>query len=110
MPDTTKATPGPWHAEGPIKGEPIFGAVTDDVGDGNMIADCAFHDNPEITRANTRLIAAAWEQHEAAVALDRLSLVIESAVRNADPSQHSVVLAVLQANRAAIAKAENRDA
>lgn len=38
----------------------------------------------------------------AATEIDRHLLVIESAVRNADPSQHSAVLAALQANRAAL--------
>ena len=56
--------------------------------------------------ANARLIAAAPDHNAASREIDRLSLVIESAVRNAEPSHHAKVLAALKANRAAIAKAE----
>lgn len=41
----------------------------------------------------------------AAVEIDRLLLVIESAVRFADPKNHPAVLAALKANHAATAKA-----
>lgn len=44
--------------------------------------------------------------YKAAKEIDRLFLVIESAVRFADPWQHSAVLAALKANRAAIKKEE----
>ena len=54
---------------------------------------------------DARLIAAAPDHHDAAREIDRLVLVIESAVRNADPGHHAEVLAALRANRAAIAKA-----
>lgn len=59
----------------------------------------------EESEANARLIAAAPCQHDAGREIDRLSLVIESAVRNADPVNHEAVLAALKANRAALQRA-----
>lgn len=57
-------------------------------------------------RANARLIAAAPDYHAVALELHRLSLVIESAVRNADPVLRDDVAALISANRAAVAKVE----
>lgn len=55
--------------------------------------------------ANARLIAAAPDQHVAAIALDGLSLVILSAVNFADKAMSERVAEALRANRAAISKA-----
>jgi len=111
-------TPGPWRVV-------IYDAGDDDVLSGmpSVVAseelDCGIvHTKGFVQRhwrsargdaeihANARLIAAAPDHYAAARELDRLMLVIESAVRNADPSHHEAVLAALKANRAAIAKAE----
>ena len=70
-----------------------FMATPGELGDPNAIA------------ANAALIAAAPTMAEAAVAIDRLMLVIESAVRNADPSHHRAVVDALNANAAALRKA-----
>jgi hypothetical protein len=59
---------------------------------------------------NARLIGAAPDLHDGAVELDRLMLVIESAVRNADPRNYKAVVAALNANRAAITKIYRRPA
>lgn len=59
-----------------------------------------------IDHPDARLIAAAPDHHAVAVELHRLSLVIESAVRNADPAHRDDVVALINANRAAIAKTE----
>jgi hypothetical protein len=59
---------------------------------------CFAHDD-------ARLIAAAPDHHANAVEFDRLCLVIESAVRNADPSNIKAVVALIKANRAALSKA-----
>lgn len=52
-----------------------------------------------------RLIAAAPDHHAVALELDRLALVIDSAVRFADPAFKDEVQALLRANKAAIARA-----
>ena len=54
---------------------------------------------------NAFLMAAAPEHHAVALELDRLMLVIESAVRWQDPTHHTAVVALVKANRAVIAKA-----
>jgi len=55
--------------------------------------------------ADARLIAAAPDQHDVALELDKWSLVILSAVRRDAPSDHDAIVALIKANRAAIAKA-----
>ena len=60
----------------------------------------------EEMEANAHLIAAAPDMLSNGVEFDRLCLVIESAVRNADPANLDAVVALIHANRAAIAKAE----
>lgn len=52
-----------------------------------------------------RLIGAAPDLYASAKKLDHLMLVIESAVRHADPAHHAAVMALLAENSAAIAKA-----
>lgn len=49
-----------------------------------------------------RLQADNERLRAAAAGIDMLLLVIESAVRNSDPSQHRAALNALQANRAAL--------
>ncbi|WP_433942343.1 hypothetical protein [Brevundimonas diminuta] len=56
-------------------------------------------------QANARLIAAAPDHHAVALELDRLMLVIDSAVRFADPTFKDEVQALLRANKRAIARA-----
>lgn len=55
--------------------------------------------------ANARLISTAPDYHEVALELDRLRLVIESAVRNADLPHHQEVVELLRSNMRAIGKA-----
>lgn len=43
--------------------------------------------------------------HASGTELDRLALIIESAVRNADPGRHEIVVAALKANNIALSKA-----
>lgn len=95
-----------WHAPG-------LGEVHDSTG--RVIAMCVDVDpveeeqrpSPSLAEGEqlARLIAAAPDHHAVALELDRLMLVIESAVRWQDPTNHAAVLAMLKANRAAIAKA-----
>jgi hypothetical protein len=59
----------------------------------------------DVTHPDMRLIAAAPDQHAVCLELDRLMLVIESAVRHSDPRNHAAVMALILANKAAIAKA-----
>jgi hypothetical protein len=56
-------------------------------------------------KANASLIAAAPDLHQIGVEFDRLSLVIESAIRVASTVYLEDVVALIKANRAAIAKA-----
>lgn len=53
-----------------------------------------------------RAIASIPDMLAAAAELDRLCLVIESAVSITDPAHHAAVVALLKANRAALAKAK----
>lgn len=50
-------------------------------------------------------LAAAPDQHAVALELERLMLVIESAVRHSDPRNHAAVLALIIANKAAVKRA-----
>lgn len=61
--------------------------------------------NGERWTADARLIAAAPDQHAGALEIDRLSLVILSAVNFADKPHLEAVSNALRANRAAISKA-----
>jgi hypothetical protein len=56
---------------------------------------------------DARLIAAAPDLRAVAIELDLFMLVIESAVRHSDPKNHAAVMALILANRAALAKATN---
>jgi hypothetical protein len=96
-------TPGPWSAN------------TTAVWSGDKIVASVYGDDPdchpdERMVANASLIAAAPDHHAVALELDRLMLVIESAVRWQDKSNHAAVLAMLKANRAAIRKATGEQA
>lgn len=101
-------TPGPWIAGG--------GRLVRVFDAGRVDPVCGVHrrgvhtggHDPSETEANASLIAAAPDQHASGIELDRLFLVIESAVRNADPAHLPAVVAALKANRAAVAKAEGR--
>jgi hypothetical protein len=58
--------------------------------------------------ANAPLIAAAPDLLSAAIKLDRMALVIESAVRRANDGNYNATLSALKAIEAAIAKAEGK--
>lgn len=60
----------------------------------------------EQNAANAALLAAAPRLLKCARELHRLSLVIESAVRNADPRHHPAVLKAIKENTAAIRAAQ----
>ena len=80
----------------------------DEIDDGARRVATVQAPQPPVQRANARLIAAAPDQYAAAVEFDRLSLMIESAVRErcgASSRDHEAVAAAIKANRAAIAKA-----
>jgi len=105
-------TPGPWFVAHHELTDihvcaPDAGNVDDPWNIAVVIGACGYPSDPRSgsTEANARLIAAAPDLDAAAREIDRLLLVIESAVRNADPVHHEAVLAALKANRTAIAKA-----
>lgn len=107
-----KFTKGPWETDFDLGATCVLGA------DEAMVADCAIATNPryrqdrseKVVRANAHLIAAAPDLYAVETDLDRLSLVIESAVRNADPKRHDEIVALIRANRAALAKARGEAA
>lgn len=115
MADKFKFTPGPWVAS-----KFGFQVLTGDswstvctLKDGARWEDGRPNYEPEyewqLQEVNAHLIAAAPDHHANAVEFDRLCLVIESAVRNADPSNIEAVVALIKANRAALSKAEGRE-
>lgn len=108
-------TPGPWneHGRGGCPCGQIFGP------DGNVLIatvygpshlddiegpDCVPSESHQ--QANAHLIAAAPDMLASAIEIDRLTLVIESAVRNFDPRNYAAVLSALRANIAAIKSAK----
>ena len=94
----SKHTPGPWKAEAK--------SVTAPETDARLGLDIRLYGgNASDNRANARLIAAAPDHHAVALELERLMLVIESAVRHSDPRNHAAVMALILANKAAVRKA-----
>lgn len=107
---TTKHTPAPWFVDGADTNWTVYGLndqgynrFSAQIQRGNT-APMEHTGSDEIT-ANARLIAAAPEHHAVALELDKLMLVIESAVRRAEPGHHAAVVSLIQANIAALAKA-----
>jgi hypothetical protein len=116
MSELSNPTPGPWRLhEGTW--EPWSGAIgvegPNQPDDGVLFWSTRGGGNEE---ANARLIAAAPDQHAVCVEFDRLSLLLESAVRESIGGKAyladlvKAVVAVIKANRAAIAKATNTPA
>ena len=111
MSKQAKHTPGPWILErhdeddGSISYE-VWNHTADHYG---RIASCNDQLTHPNSKANARLIAAAPDQNAALLEVDRLSLVIESAVRYADFPNHAAVLAALNAVTAAIARARGEE-
>jgi len=108
-------TPGPWKLKFEPVGNPVdhadfphahFLAGEDDYWDD--ATNTGFHLSGIMNEDDAHLMAAAPDTYTSAREIDRLYLVIESAVRNADPRNHALVVAALKANQAAIAKAEGR--
>ena len=104
----SKHTPGPWEWDGTVwqyddqQGAPwLVQSPYQDI-KSKAVLSGVIRCN---TEADARLIAAAPDHHAVALELDRLMLVIESAVRQHDPSHSEAVVAMLKANRATIAKA-----
>lgn len=100
-----KHTPGPWKIDfGYPRGLP--GGISTMNGGRPVTRFNTFArpTSPEAL-ANARLIAAAPDHHAVALELDRLALVIDSAVRFADPAFKDEVQALLKANKAALARA-----
>ena len=94
----SKHTPGPWKA----RTKSVDAPETED----RLGLDVRLYGgNAGDNLANARLIAAAPDQHAVALELERLMLVIESAVRHSDPRNHAAVMALILANKAAVAKA-----
>ena len=93
--EMSEHTPGPWRAEQCA----VYGPGTPK-GRDTCIAAAINHYG--YGRANARLIAAAPNMLAAAREIDRLLLVIESAVRNADHPHWEAVVRALKANNAAI--------
>jgi hypothetical protein len=118
---TETHTPGPWRSiiddtGGQWSGWPL--CIVSENGDDKSVVrtggqwpyewDAATSQREAV--ANARLIAAAPDYHTAAREIDRLALVIESAVRFSDPTNLAAVRAALKANQAAIAKATTPNA
>lgn len=59
----------------------------------------------EEDEANARLIAAAPDHYAVALELDRLALVIDNAIRFADPAFKDEVQALLRANKSVLSRA-----
>ena len=78
--------------------------------DGRADGSVYRYDISSIDHPDARLIAAAPDYHTAAREIDRLALVIESAVRFSDPTNLAAVRAALKANQAAILKATTPNA
>lgn len=100
-----KHTPGPWDWDNgllPPDGPERFADIYTVGGD---IVIASFNEAIPEGEANARLIAAAPDHHAVALELDRLALVIDSAVRFADPAFKDEVQALLKANKAALARA-----
>lgn len=105
----TDHTPGPWFV---AKAKPRRVCGKDGVSICNAIlrnqggpkAKAHLKDEHE-AEANALLIAAAPCQHAVMLELDKWSLVILSAVRHDAPSDHDAIVALIKANRAAIARA-----
>ena len=101
-----KHTPGPWFEQTGFSDDVEITAESRE----SMVAICSMdlgftgHIGVE-QEANARLIAAAPDHHAVALELDRLMLVIDSAVRFADPAFKDEVQTLLRANKAAIARA-----
>jgi len=93
-------TPGPYRVD-PRAATRVVAGEDDTVATTGCQADLRDH-----WEANANLFAAAPDMLAAGIEIDRLMLVIESAVRNDDKSHHAKVLAALKANRAAIAEAK----
>ncbi|MGL4440593.1 MAG: hypothetical protein ACRCUE_15120 [Bosea sp. (in: a-proteobacteria)] len=94
----SKHTPGPWKAGS----KSVMAPETES----RLGLDVRiFGGNTKDNRANARLISAAPDQHAVALELDRLNLVIESAVRYASPRNQAEVMALIRANKAAVRKA-----
>ncbi len=107
-------TPGPWKVLDFATGNKGFIAVVDCSERAQHICDVfPFGQRPGGAKreldghlANARLIAAAPDLLAAAIKLDHMALVIDSAVRNANNGNYNKVLFALKAVAAAIAKAE----
>jgi len=102
---TDAHTPGPWVADEYPHGDCWqikYGTH------GNWLAEVM--GDHKGAAADARLIAAAPDYHTAAREIDRLALVIESAVRFSDPTNLAAVRAALKANQAAILKATTPNA
>ena len=101
----SKHTPGPWWTtENGVRdrGGYIFHT--------NQVQRYEGHDEryaKEVAEreANKQLAAALPELFAVVADLDRLMLVIESAVRHSDPRNHAAVMALILANKAALIKA-----
>jgi hypothetical protein len=106
---TAKHTPGPWTVLSHSWSDTSIIAPGFDHGVCRLDINHATEESQQADEAqmeaNARLIAAAPDHHAVALELDRLMLVIESAVRWQDPNNHAAVVALVKANRAAITKA-----
>ncbi|WP_286951479.1 MULTISPECIES: hypothetical protein [Brevundimonas] len=99
-----KHTPGPWEAHKTIEAHDGMPECWQIDAEHDAVCTTQFCYAPN-TEANARLIASAPDHHAVALELDRLALVIDSAVRFADPAFKDEVQALLRANKDAIARA-----
>lgn len=102
-----KFTKGPWRRASNAAGDEYTLSIVD--ARGRPIAraiqySCGLEDADE-AEVNAALIAAAPDLYDALREWGRLCLVIESAVRTADPAYTSAVVDALKRARAALAKA-----
>lgn len=104
-----KGTPGPWLVgQNNPDGDDPYGPIPIRAGHYSLaklhLDDAPVHDFNVMQRCNAKLIAAAPDHLSVALELDKWSLVILSAVRHDAPSDHDAIVALIKANRAAIAK------
>lgn len=102
----TEHTPGPWTIEEYGDDDaPALVIHKDSETRVCFMATAGSHGDPARIEADARLIAAAPSLLATAQEVDRLMLVIESAVRSAHAVEYDAILTALRANRDAVGMA-----
>ena len=102
----TRFTPGEWEV-GVHPGAPNAGYIVKPVLFGSRVhvfPECEGGHVALKSKDDANLIAASKELFAVAAEFDRLSLVVESSVRNWDQAHHSEILSLIKNSRAALFK------